>query len=83
MCIIEPESFEEVAKDDSWKKAMEDEILMINKNNTWELVNRPYEKPIIGVKWVYKTKLNLDGSVQPQPPRFSQYQVEPLVQRSH
>ncbi|VVA35419.1 PREDICTED: Retrovirus-related Pol poly from, partial [Prunus dulcis] len=40
MCIIEPESFEEAAKDDSWKKAMEDEILMINKNNTWELKNK-------------------------------------------
>ncbi|KAI5334414.1 hypothetical protein L3X38_024547 [Prunus dulcis] len=64
MCIIEPESFEEAAKDDSWKKAMEDEILMINKYNTWELMNRPSNKPIIGVKWVYKTKLNLDGSVQ-------------------
>ncbi|CAL8090833.1 unnamed protein product [Prunus armeniaca] len=50
MCIIEPESFEEAAKDESWKKAMEDEILMINKNNTWELVNRPFDKPIIGVK---------------------------------
>ncbi|KAI5347962.1 hypothetical protein L3X38_000849 [Prunus dulcis] len=64
MCIIEPESFEEAAKNDSWKKAMEDEILLINKNNTWELVNRPSDKQIIGVKWVYKTKLNLDGSVQ-------------------
>ncbi|KAI5322463.1 hypothetical protein L3X38_031535 [Prunus dulcis] len=70
MCIIEPESFEEVAKDDSWKKAMEDQILMINKNNTWELVNRPYDKPIIGVKWVYKTKLNLDGSVQKNKARL-------------
>ncbi|KAI5334496.1 hypothetical protein L3X38_024629 [Prunus dulcis] len=70
MCIIEPESFEEAAKDDSWKKAMEDEILMINKNNTWELVNRPPDKPIIGVKWVYKTKLNLDGSVQKNKARL-------------
>ncbi|CAL9011654.1 unnamed protein product [Prunus brigantina] len=64
MCIIEPKSFEEVAKDDSWKKAMEDEITMIEKNNTWELVDRPFDKPIIGVKWVHKTKLNLDGAVQ-------------------
>ncbi|CAL8151030.1 unnamed protein product [Prunus armeniaca] len=64
MCIIEPESFEEAAKDDSWKKAMEDEITMIEKNNTWELVDRPFDKPIIGVKWVYKTKLNLNGSMQ-------------------
>ncbi|CAL2265939.1 unnamed protein product [Prunus armeniaca] len=70
MCIIEPESFEEAAKDDSWKKAMEDEITMIEKNNTWELVARPFDKPIIGVKWVYKTKLNLDGSVQKNKARL-------------
>ncbi|CAL8168827.1 unnamed protein product [Prunus armeniaca] len=70
MCIIELESFEEAAKDDSWKKAMEDEITMIEKNNTWELVDRPFDKPIIGVKWVYKTKLNLDESVQKNKARL-------------
>ncbi|BBG96609.1 hypothetical protein Prudu_005462 [Prunus dulcis] len=43
---------------------MENEMNMIEKNQTWELVRRPYDKPVIGVKWVYKTKLNLDGSVQ-------------------
>ncbi|KAM2263641.1 hypothetical protein ACFXTI_039901 [Malus domestica] len=64
MCVIEPECFEEAAKDESWQKTMEDEISMIEKNHTWDLVDRPFDKPIIGVKWVYKTKLNLDGSVQ-------------------
>ncbi|XP_068343011.1 uncharacterized mitochondrial protein AtMg00810-like [Pyrus communis] len=42
---------------------MEDELAMIEKNGTWKLVDRPTAQPIIGVKWVYKTKLNLDGSV--------------------
>ncbi|KAI5317552.1 hypothetical protein L3X38_037259 [Prunus dulcis] len=37
---------------------------MIEKNNTWELVERPADKPVIGVKWVFKTMLNLDGIVQ-------------------
>ncbi|CAL8998549.1 unnamed protein product, partial [Prunus brigantina] len=64
MSMIEPENYEEASKDAAWKKAMEDEIEMINKNETWELVHRPSEKPVIGVKWVYKTKLNLDGSIQ-------------------
>jgi len=70
MCIVKPESFEEAEKDDSWKKAMKDEILMIEKNDTWELVNRPSDKPVIGVKCVYKTKLNLDGSVQKNKARL-------------
>ncbi|KAI5317698.1 hypothetical protein L3X38_037405 [Prunus dulcis] len=39
------------------------ELEMIEKNNTWKLVERPADKPVIGVKWVFKTKLNLDGTV--------------------
>ena len=70
VCIIEPETFEEAVKDDSWQKAMNNEIAMIEKNDTWELVNRPSDKPVIGVKWIYKTKLNLDGSVQKNKARL-------------
>lgn len=33
-------------------------------------MQRPTVKPIIGVKWVYKTKLNLDGSVQKNKARL-------------
>jgi hypothetical protein len=42
---------------------MKGELEMIEKNNTWELVERPIDKPVIGVKWVYKTKLYLDGTI--------------------
>jgi KUP system potassium uptake protein len=43
---------------------MEEEISMIQKNCTWELVDRPLEKNIIGVKWVFRTKLNADSSIK-------------------
>ncbi|BBN70029.1 transposable element gene [Prunus dulcis] len=43
---------------------MEEEIKTIEKNKRWELVDRPQDKEIIGVKWVYKTKFNHDGSIQ-------------------
>ena len=43
---------------------------MIEKNNTWELVDRPTHKKTIGVKWVYRTKLNPDGSVNKHKPRL-------------
>jgi len=42
---------------------MKEELEVIEKNNTWELVERAIDKPVIGVKWVYKTKLHLDGTV--------------------
>ncbi|CAL2253822.1 unnamed protein product [Prunus armeniaca] len=70
MSIIEPESFSEAVKDEDWKKAMTEEMLMIEKNSTWELVDRLSNKPIVGVKWVYKTKLNLDGSIQKHKARL-------------
>ena len=61
-CIIEPKSFEEAVQDKEWTKAMEEEIDVIEKNKTWELVEKLSNKEVIGVKWVYKAKLNPDGS---------------------
>ncbi|CAL2227982.1 unnamed protein product [Prunus armeniaca] len=43
---------------------------MIEKNDTWELVKGPSEKPVVGVKWIYKVKLNLDGSIQKNKARL-------------
>ncbi|KAL9444243.1 hypothetical protein AB3S75_017429 [Citrus x aurantiifolia] len=63
MAVLEPAGYDEAAKDPKWLEAMEDEIKMIHKNQTWELVDRPLHKKTIGVKWVYRTKLHADGSV--------------------
>nr|KYP56109.1 Retrovirus-related Pol polyprotein from transposon TNT 1-94 [Cajanus cajan] len=49
---------------------MEEEIKMIEKNNTWDLVDCPHGKDIIGVKWVFKTKLNPDGTIQKHKARL-------------
>ncbi|CAL9024467.1 unnamed protein product [Prunus brigantina] len=54
----DPISFEEVVKDAKWQKAMEAEINSIEKNHTWELNDFPKGHKTIGVKWVFKTKLN-------------------------
>lgn len=67
---MKPEKFDEATKDESWMKAMKDELSMIEKNATWELVDMPTDKLIIGVKWVFKTNLNLDGSVQKNKARL-------------
>ena len=67
---MEPECFEEASGDEAWRKAISTKIEMIEKNDTWELVNRLFDKPVIGVKWVYKTKLNLDGSMQKSKARL-------------
>lgn len=46
-----------------WKNAMSSELLSLDKNNTWELVELPADRKAINTKWVYKTKLADDGSV--------------------
>lgn len=68
--VIEPESFKEAVNDVAWKKAMDEEIFVIEKNSTWELMDRPSDKDVIGVKCIYKTKLNLDGSIQKNKARL-------------
>ncbi|KAL0414443.1 UNVERIFIED_CONTAM: Retrovirus-related Pol polyprotein from transposon RE1 [Sesamum radiatum] len=50
--MMEPESFEAAAKHEVWVQAMKEEIKMIEKNDTWELVERPKDKEVIGVKWI-------------------------------
>ena len=37
---------------------------MIEKNETWVLVEQSQDKEVIGVKWAYKTKLKFGGSIQ-------------------
>ena len=46
------------------EKAMNEETQVIEKNQTWELVEKPKDKDVIGFKWIYKVKHNPDGSVQ-------------------
>ena len=49
--------------EDKWIEAMNDEIGVIEKIKTWELVDLPEGKDAIGVKWVYKTKSNAEGKI--------------------
>ena len=43
---------------------------MIQKNKTWELVDRPEGRKVIGVKWVFRTKLNADCSINKHKARL-------------
>ena len=56
--------------DNKWIEAMKEELKMIEKNDTWELVDRLQHIQPIGVKWFYRTKLNADGSINKYKARF-------------
>ena len=50
VAIMEPTGYEEAAADKKWMDAMKDELIMIEKKQTWELVDKPTHKRAIGVK---------------------------------
>ena len=54
-------AYSEARKDSEWVKAMDEEIRAIEKNDTWEVADLPKGKKTIGVKWVYKKKMNPKG----------------------
>ena len=61
LSIIHPKNVEEAKRDECWIKAMEEELSQIKKNDTCELVPRPKDKNVIGIKWVFKNKLDENG----------------------
>jgi hypothetical protein len=70
-CQIEdPVSYDEAAKVDTWRKAMDSEIQAIERNNTWELTELPRGAKVIGVKWIYKTKVNEKGEIEKHKARL-------------
>ena len=64
MNVVEPSSYKEANESNEWKIAMEQEYDSIIRNNTWELVELPRGKQIIGCKWLYKQKINADGTIE-------------------
>lgn len=57
--VNNPKTFEEaLGSSDSknWKEAMQKEIDCLNKNKTWVLVDKPMNKKVLDVKWVYTKK---------------------------
>ena len=59
----EPSTFRKAATMLQWQSAMQEEYDSLKAQGTWELVPPPSDRSIIGSKWVYKIKKNLDGTV--------------------
>jgi Reverse transcriptase (RNA-dependent DNA polymerase) len=57
-------TFEEASQDEKWRKVMDEEINFIEKNETWELVELSKGQKVIGVKWVFKKKMNQQGEIE-------------------
>ncbi|CAH9088992.1 unnamed protein product [Cuscuta europaea] len=67
---IEPKKIEEVLLDSDWIQAMQEELNQFERNNVWELVSRPYHQHVIGTKWVFRNKMDEEGTIIKNKARY-------------
>ena len=60
---IEPKSFKEVEKDESWIVAMKEDLTQFERSDVWELVPRPSDQSVIGTQWVFRNKVDEHGVI--------------------
>ncbi|XP_041017926.1 uncharacterized mitochondrial protein AtMg00820-like [Juglans microcarpa x Juglans regia] len=59
----EPKTIHSALNHDGWTKALQDEIQALQDNNTWTLVPHSPHMDVIGCKWVFTTKINVDSTL--------------------
>ena len=62
--VFEPKTYKQAISIPHWQKAMTNEIIALEQNQTWDLVLLPHNKSAIGCKCVYKVKFQADGKVE-------------------
>ncbi|RVW16062.1 Retrovirus-related Pol polyprotein from transposon RE1 [Vitis vinifera] len=62
--LVVPRNIQEALDEPSWKLAVFEEMNALKKNGTWEVVDLPREKKVVGCKWVFTIKSKADGSVE-------------------
>nr|GEX11480.1 ribonuclease H-like domain, reverse transcriptase, RNA-dependent DNA polymerase [Tanacetum cinerariifolium] len=59
----EPRNYKEASSDQKWIEATKVELDSINRNITWELTTLPKGHKAIGLKWVFKTKKDVNKNI--------------------
>lgn len=59
-----PTSFIDASKRKEWIEAIKEVIEALRQNETWELVPKPKKVCPITCKWIYKLKIQPDGSIE-------------------
>ncbi|KAL2252320.1 UNVERIFIED_CONTAM: Retrovirus-related Pol polyprotein from transposon RE1, partial [Sesamum indicum] len=62
--LQEPKDYMEAQRKVEWRNAMKEEITALERNKTWKIIDLPPQKSTVGCRWLFKTKLNPDGSVE-------------------
>nr|GEY33227.1 Gag-Pol polyprotein [Tanacetum cinerariifolium] len=59
----EPKNIKEAMADYAWIEAMQEELHQFDRLQVWELVDKPFGKSIIKLKWLWKNKKDEDQTV--------------------
>ncbi|KAJ0779315.1 putative RNA-directed DNA polymerase [Helianthus annuus] len=59
-----PKTYTKALADPNWLHAMQTEFSALQENETWELVPRPTDRPIIRCMWLFRHKFRSDGSLE-------------------
>ncbi|XP_021747606.1 uncharacterized protein LOC110713471 [Chenopodium quinoa] len=63
LSILEPRNHPKDLEDADWIVAMQEELNEFERNKVWHLEAKPKEKKIIGLKWVFRNKLDEYGTI--------------------
>ncbi|GKF57915.1 retrovirus-related pol polyprotein from transposon TNT 1-94, partial [Tanacetum coccineum] len=61
--IVEPKNIKEAIVDSACIEAMQDDLHQFDRLNVWELVDKPFGKMVIKLKWLWKNKKDEDQTV--------------------
>ncbi|GJV82685.1 retrovirus-related pol polyprotein from transposon TNT 1-94 [Tanacetum coccineum] len=58
-----PKNIKETMADSAWIEAMQEELHQFDRLQVWELVDKPFGKNVIKLKWLWKNKKDEDQTV--------------------
>nr|GEV11824.1 uncharacterized mitochondrial protein AtMg00810-like [Tanacetum cinerariifolium] len=59
----EPKNIKEAMTDSQWMKAMQEELHQFDRLQVWVLVDKPFDKTVIRLKWLWKNKKDEDQTI--------------------
>ncbi|GKB03006.1 retrovirus-related pol polyprotein from transposon TNT 1-94 [Tanacetum coccineum] len=59
----EPKNIKEVMANSAWIEEMQEELHQFDRLQVWELIDKPFGKTVIKIKWLWKNKKDEDQTV--------------------
>ncbi|GJZ47889.1 retrovirus-related pol polyprotein from transposon TNT 1-94, partial [Tanacetum coccineum] len=63
MSTTEPKTIKEEMADSAWIEVMQEELHQFDRLRVWELIDKPFGKNVIKLKWLWKNKKDEDQTI--------------------